>query len=245
MKKTKKKKNTSVKSEVIFSPHAIIEMLKAKRRKLITLYVKKPLPKAWDKIKKQLPKGVPNIQYVSKNTLDGIAKTTDHKGIVAHVTPFRYAKELFDPKKKPFILLLDSVQDVRNLGAILRSAYCAGVDGVILCKSKAAQLTGTAIASSAGYAEYLDIYIAPSISYAVTELKKKGYNLYMAVIDGKDATTVDYKNPRCLVIGNEATGIAKPVRKHGELITIPQRSGDISYNASVAAGILLFVLSVK
>ncbi|MFH0898486.1 MAG: 23S rRNA (guanosine(2251)-2'-O)-methyltransferase RlmB [bacterium] len=240
-----KNKRKDISKDVVHGPNAIIEMLKAKKRKLYSIYLKQPIPKAWDKVKQYLPKSVPNIQYVNKNTLDGIALTPDHKGIVALVSPFQYTKRMFTPDKKPFVLLLDSIQDVGNLGAILRSAYCAGVDGVVLCQNQAAHLTSTVFAASAGYAEYLDIHISPSISHAVNELKKNGYNLYMAVMDGNDASKVTYKKPLCLVIGNEATGISKNVLPLGQAITIPQRSPEISYNASVAAGILLFPVSLK
>jgi len=93
-------------------------------------------------------------------------------------------------------------------------------------------------------AEHLDIYLAPSLKCAVLDLKKAGYNLYMGVLeDGKNALEVEYKGPMCLVIGNEASGITKEIRGHGELITLPQKSTDISYNASVAAALLMFVLS--
>ena len=237
-----KEKSKNIKS-ILYGAHPIIEMLKAKRRKLYTLYTRKPLSKSWDRLKPYLPKTVPNIQYVEKNALDGIAETTDHMGIVALVSPYQFISKMFDPKKKPFILLLDGVQDVGNLGAILRSAYCAGVDGIILCKSNSAPMTPAVFKASAGYAEHLDIYVAASVKSAIQEITEAGYHLYMAVIDGKDATKVDYQTPTCLVIGNEASGIDKDVRKKGELITIPQRLPDISYNASVAAGILIFTIA--
>ncbi|MFH1831272.1 MAG: RNA methyltransferase [bacterium] len=244
--KNKKDKKTKVMDkEVVYGPNPIMEMLKAKKRKLYSIYTKKPLPKAWEKIQKYLPPVVPNTQYVDKSALDGIARSPDHKGIIALVSPFKYAQKMFDPAKKPLILLLDSVQDVGNLGAILRSAYCSGVDGVILCENRAALITPAVLSASAGYAEYLDIYCVPSVGYAVKEIREAGYTLYMAVMNGQNAATVEYKRPACLVIGNEASGISKEVQKYGELITIPQRSPDISYNASVAAGILLFLLSGK
>ncbi len=234
--KAKKKQ----KYDMIFGPHAIIEMLKANRRKLMAIYTTKPAPKGYDRIVRHLPKRVPNIQYVTRNALDGMAKSTEHGGVIALVSPFPYAKEVFDSKKKPFILLLDGIQDVRNLGAILRSAHCVGVDGVVLCQKGGAPLTPIAFKTSAGLAEYLDVYIAPSAKSAAIELKKAGYNLYMAVIDGKNALEVQYKKPMCLVIGNEAKGIAKDVQREGTPITLPQKTPEISYNASVAAGILLF-----
>jgi len=240
-----KKQTDKLPHEMVYGAHSIIEMLKAKKRKLVALYTTKPLPKAWDRIKSYLPKHVPNIQYVSKDQLDRMAGSLEHNGVVALVSPYVYAKKLFAPEKKPFILLLDAVQDVRNLGAILRSAYCTGVDGVVLCRTKGAVLTAAAIKASAGLAEHLDIYLAQSIPAAVAELKQAGYQFYMAVLEGQDATAVTYKNPLCLVIGNEAQGISKELQRYGQLITLPQRTSDISYNASVAAGILLFLISTK
>lgn len=242
----KKKKNyKQTQKEVVYGIHPIIEVLKAKKRKLIAIYTSKPFPKAWNKIKPFLPKMIPNIQYVSKDVLTKMAGSQEHMGIVALVSPFKYNYKIFDSKKKPFILLLDSIQDVGNLGAILRSAYCtADISGVVLCKKGGALLTPAAFKASAGLAEYLDIYVASSINNAVFELKKAGYNLYMAVVEnGENAAKVNYQKPVCLVIGNEATGITKSVLKEGIRITLPQRSSDISYNASVAAGILLFLVS--
>lgn len=231
--------------EIIYGAHPIIEMLKAKRRKLLSLYTTKPLPKAWERIARYLPKHVPNIQYVSRDILDRMAGTPDHNGIVAWVTPFRYASKVFDPKTKPFILLLDSLQDVRNLGAILRSSYCTGLDGIVLCKTKSATMTPAVFKASAGLAEHLDIYQVSSLKQAIAELKTAGYHFYMAVLDGKDATTVDYQQPLCLVIGNEAVGISPDIKKMGFPVTLPQKTPDISYNASVAAGILMFLVSSK
>lgn len=231
--------------EMLYGAHPIIEMLKAGKRKLISIYTTKPYPKSWMRLAPYLPKSVPNIQYVSKDVLDRMTGTTEHMSLVAWVSPYKFANKMFSPTKYPLILLLDSIQDVRNLGAILRSAYCTGVTGVVLCKTNSALLTPAAIKAAAGLSEHLDIYVATSIKQAVIEAKQAGYSVYMAVLNGENAMKVEYKNPACLVIGNEATGILPSVRKDGILITLPQRTPDISYNASVAAGILLFVLSQK
>ena len=243
-KKDKRNKNPKKQYDIVYGVHSIIELLKAKRRRLVSIYTTKPAPKVWHRIEKYLPKSIANIQYVPRHVLNRMASTSDHMGIVGLVSPFPYSKKMFDPNKKPFVLLLDSIQDVMNLGAILRSTYCTGVDGVVLCKKESAPLNAAAHKASAGLVEHLDIYLAASTQEAVSELKKAGYNLYMAVLEnGKDATTIDYKKPACLVIGNEAVGISKLVQKQGQLITLPQRSADISYNASVASGILLFLIS--
>jgi len=241
----KKVKNKKIEGEIIYGVHPIIEMLKAGKRKLISLYTTKPFPKGWDRLKKYLPKYVPNIQYVDRGTLAKISGTNEHMGVVAFASPFRYQKNIFDPKKSPFVLLLDSVQDVHNLGAILRSAYCTGVDGIVLLRKGSAPLSPAAIKASAGLAEHLNIYLSPSLKNAVIELKKRGYSMYMTVVGrGKNAMKINYKKPLCLVIGNEATGISKDILKEGELVTLPEKSGtESSFNASVASGIFLFLIS--
>lgn len=238
------KKDLSIPYEMIYGAHPIIEMLKAKRRRLLVLYTTKPEPKAFIRIKQNLKEPV-KTNYVTKDVLDRMASSNEHMGVIALVAPFKFVSKVFDPSKKPFILLLDSIQDVRNLGAILRSAYCTGVQGVVLCKTNAAPLTPAVFKASAGLAEHLDIYLAASLKQAVIDLKKAGYTFYMAVLDGQDARTVDYKKPACLVIGNEAVGITKDISTMGTAVTLPQKTADISYNASVAAGILLFLISSK
>ncbi len=237
------KKTITQNTELIYGIHPILELLKAKRRKLVTLYTTKPIPKNLQVIESLLPKAV-QIQYVGRDVLTKLAGTPDHQGVVAYATPLVIRKKFFDPALQKKLLLLDGIQDVRNAGAILRSAYCTGIEGVILVKKNAAPLNAAAIKASAGLAEHLEIYMASSSQAAIIDLKKAGYHLYMAVVQGgADATHVEYKEPLCLIIGSEATGISPELRKSGQLITLPQRSADISYNASVAAGILLFLIT--
>ena len=89
---------------------------------------------------------------MTRDVLNRLAQTTDHQSVVAWANPFNIRKKFFEPAKSPFLLLLDSIQDPRNLGAILRSAYCTGVDGVIICGKNSAPLNATALKSSAGLA---------------------------------------------------------------------------------------------
>ncbi len=237
------KKNTDKVTELIFGIHSVIELLKAKRRKLAILYTTKPIPKGLQAVEPLLPKNI-QIQYVDRDVLTKLAGTTDHQGVVAYASPFVIRKKFFDPNLQKKLLMLDGIQDVRNLGAILRSAYCTGIDGVILMRKHGAPLNAAALKASAGLAEHLEVYYAASNQAAIQELKKAGYNLYLAVVQkATDATKVEYKEPLCLVIGGEATGISSDIRGSGQLITLPQRNAEISYNASVAAGILLFIIS--
>jgi len=240
-----KKKTKQPAGQLIYGIHPIVELLKAKKRKLITLYTTKPTPKAWHKIERSLPSYPVAIQYVSREVLNKMAEGGEHQSIIALVQPPVIRKKFFDPTKHKFLVMLDSIQDARNVGAILRSAYCTGVDGVIICKKHAAPLNAAVFKASAGLAEHLDIYVAASPQAAVYELKQAGYHLYMAAFNGENATTISYQLPLCLVIGNEAVGITPAIAKEGVPVTLPQKSSDISYNASVAAGILLFLASTQ
>ncbi|HEX4069129.1 MAG TPA: RNA methyltransferase [Candidatus Babeliales bacterium] len=238
-----KKKDKETKGELIFGIHPVIELLKAKRRKLISLYTTKPTPQAFDEIQKVWPKYPVPIQYVAREVLDRMAGTSDHQSVVAWVQSFPYRKQFFDAKKHKFLVMLDGVQDPRNVGAILRSAYCTGVEGAIMIKRGGAQLTGVAIKSAAGLSEHLEIYAAQSAQSAVLELKNAGYNIYLTTFDGENATTCKYSSPMCIVIGGEGLGISKSILSSGTRVTLPQKTSDISYNASVAAGIMLFLVS--
>ena len=245
MKKQINKKLTQRYTDFVYGVHGVLELLSAKRRKVSVVYTTKKPIKAWSKIQKLIPKHV-SVSFVSREALGNMTSTTDHQGVVAFVSPFPYAKQMFTPSKQSFILVLDGIQDVGNLGAIIRSAYCAGVDGVVLTKKNSAPLNAAAVKASAGLAEHVAIFVAPTINFALQELQKQKYNIYLATLGkGENAAHVEYAQPTALVIGSEGEGIAKSALKMGTRILLPQRRADISYNASVAAGILLFVIGVQ
>lgn len=239
------KKKKQVKGELIFGIHPVIELLKAKRRKIISIYTTKPTPKAFKLIEKHMPQYPIAMQYVTREVLNDMAGSTDHQGVIAWVQSFGYRKKPFDPEQQKFLVLLDSIQDPRNVGAILRSAYCAGAQGAIITTKSSAPLNAVAFKSSAGLAEHLEIQLAQSSQEVLPILKKAGYTNYLAMLNGTDATKASFDLPLCLVIGNEAIGISKSVMPYGQPITLPQKTADVSYNASVAAGILLFTIGTK
>lgn len=238
-------KKLKAQGELIYGVNPLIEVLKAKRRKVISIYTTRPTPKAWAKIEKLFPERAIPIQYVERDVLTNMAKTGDHQGIVAWVQNFPFRSKAFDPKKQQFIVLLDGIQDPRNVGAILRSAYCTGVQGVVLVARDAAPLNAVALKSAAGLAEHLEIMIVPSTPAAVQDLKAAGYNIYLAAFDGQSALETKFESPLCMVIGSEGHGVQPGLLKSGTQITLPQKTADISYNASVAAGILLFLIGTQ
>lgn len=230
--------------ELIFGIHSLLELLKAKKRSVHAVYTTPHLPKQWSDIARLLAKSV-QVNHVPREALNRMAGTTDHQSVIAYVAPLPRRKKFFDPKVHKFIVMLDGIQDTRNLGAILRSAYCTGMQGVIITQKSSAPLTAAAHKASAGLVEHLDIYEAPSAQAAVVELKKAGYNIYLATLGGSNAVTVSYQSPTCIVIGNEATGVSSAILNEGTRVMLPQRTPDISYNASVAAGILFFIVATQ
>jgi 23S rRNA (guanosine2251-2'-O)-methyltransferase len=230
--------------ELIYGIHPIIELLKAKRRKINSVYTTNPTPKAWDQIAALLPSYVP-VNYVTRESLFNIAQTTDHQGVVAWAQPFVFRRKFFEVTKQKNLVMLDGIQDSRNLGAIIRSAYCTNADGIIIINKGGAPLNASAIKSSAGLAEHVEIYQAPSAYVAAQELKKAGYTIYLATFKGESALTVNYQQPMCMVIGGEGFGISRDIFDMGIHVTLPQKTTEISYNASVAAGILLFLAATK
>jgi len=235
-------KTVTKQQELVYGIHPILELLKAKKRSLAIIYTTKPVPKSWPLIEKLLPPRT-QIQYVGRDALTKMATTSDHQGVVAWTTPLPVRKQPFDPEKYPFIVLIDGVQDTRNLGAILRSAYCTGVQGVVICKKQGAPLNASTYKAAAGLSEYLDIYEALSSISAIQEIHKAGYEIYLTSLGGEDATAMPYRRPLCIVIGNEAVGVSKELKKYGTAVMLPQIVPDISYNASVAAGIILFLVA--
>lgn len=231
--------------DFVYGVHPIVELLKAKRRKISTVYTLKRPIKSWSKIQKLIPHYA-TIAYVDRDSLSKMAGTDDHQGVLAFVAPFPYTKKVFTSDKQKFILVLDGIQDVRNIGAILRSAYCTGVDGVVLCSRGGTLLTPAALKSSAGLAEHLNIFVVPTIQDAIGKIKHQKYNIFLATLEkGERASDVQYESPVALVIGNEAVGISKDIMNKGTRVLLAQRRSDISYNASVAAGILLHDIGVK
>ncbi len=142
----------------------------------------------------------------------------------------------------PLILILDEIQDPHNVGAILRSAECSGVNGVILTKHHSATITSTVTKTSAGATEHLKICQVNNLSQTIDELKEKGFWIVGSSLENsKNYTEVDYKIPIALIVGNEEKGIRKlTASKCDFLVKIPMAGKIQSLNVSVATGILLF-----
>lgn len=169
------------------------------------------------------------------------------QGVIALKQDFKFSsldKILSESKKStfPLILILDEIQDPHNVGAILRSAECSRVNGVIITKHHSATITSTVTKTSAGATEHIKICQINNLSQTIDELKERGFWIMGSSLENaKPYTEVDYKIPIALIVGNEEKGIRKlTASKCDFLVKIPMSGKIQSLNVSVATGILLF-----
>jgi 23S rRNA (guanosine2251-2'-O)-methyltransferase len=183
-----------------------------------------------------------------KNDLTKMCASSHHQGIALEVEPFRYAvlEDLLattaQSDEPGFLLVLDGILDPHNLGALIRSAACAGAIGVIIPKDRACGITAAAEKASAGAVETIPVAMVTNIAQTLETLKKSGFWIYALAGEARDSVyDVNFSGNVALVIGNEGEGVRPLVRKQCDVImSIPQFGGVSSLNASVAGGIAVF-----
>lgn len=189
-----------------------------------------------------------HVQEVDKNRLDQLSDGNIHQGVVALVGSYNYATidDILDRAKAknqpPFIIILDEIEDPHNLGAIIRTAECAGVHGVIIPKRRSALVNQTVYKSSAGAVEHMLVAKENNLTNTIKELKDKGLWIYGADINGEDYHfNTKLEGAIALVIGNEGKGMSRLVKEHCDVIVkIPMLGKISSLNASNAAAILIY-----
>ena len=147
----------------------------------------------------------------------------------------------------PFLILLDGVTDPHNLGAIIRSAECAGAHGVIVPERRSVGLTPAAVKASAGAVEHMKVARVVNLNRTIEDLKKQGVWTYAVTMDGQDYEQVNFKGGVALVIGAEGEGISRlTLESCDQRVSLPMAGHIDSLNASVAAGIMMYrVLSTR
>lgn len=183
-----------------------------------------------------------------KKQMDMIAQTKNYQGVIAIVPPFKYVEidDILNVAKekneKPFILILDGIEDTHNLGAIIRTAETAGVHGIIIPKRRAASVNSTVSKVASGALEYMKIARVNNITDTIKKLKDEGIWICGTTIDAeKYYYDQDLTCPIAIIIGNEAKGIGELVKKNCDfLIKIPMKGNITSLNASVSTGIVLY-----
>jgi len=185
---------------------------------------------------------------VDRRKLDNMSITHAHQGVIALAAarPYATLDDIFalaeSRGEAPLIVVCDELSDPHNLGAIIRSAECAGAHGVVIPKRRSAGLTPVVAKASAGAIEYMPVARVSNISSALKELQARGVWVYGTAADGTQKLfDANFQGPTAIVIGNEGTGMGRLVRQTCDvLVRIPMRGRISSLNASAAAAILLY-----
>lgn len=185
---------------------------------------------------------------VDRRKLDAMSTTHAHQGVITLAAAHEYStiddilQEAESRGEAPLIVICDELTDPHNLGAIMRSAECAGAHGVIIPKRRSVGLTAVVAKASAGAVEYMKVARVTNINNAIAELKEKGVWVFGTAAEGSiPMYKADLKIPAAIVIGNEGDGMGPLVRKNCDVIVhIPMKGRISSLNASAAASILLY-----
>lgn len=187
------------------------------------------------------------VQFVPKEKINKLSRA-NHQGVIGLISliPFYKLEDLlpmiYEKSETPLILLLDGVTDIRNIGAIARSAEVCGVHTIVIPKKGAAQINEEAIKSSAGALTKIPICREQSLSSAIDTLELSGITLFASNLGGKDMVyDCDFSQPAAIVMGSEGVGVSREILKRIEnQFIIPQKGTTDSFNVSVATGIILY-----
>lgn len=222
---------------ILYGRNPVHEALRAGRRRLEGVWATEAAAREpW-------LRGQPNVQVVSGGAVQARCGSPDHQGICAEAGGYPYvgAAELL-AREDPFIVALDELQDPQNLGAICRTAECAGAGGVVLCERRAAGVTPAVAKASAGAVEHLSIARVRNLADFLADAKAAGRWCFGA--DAASATAYDepdYDGGVVLVLGGEGSGLRPRVAQSCDaLIALPQRGRVQSLNASAAAAVLMY-----
>jgi 23S rRNA (guanosine2251-2'-O)-methyltransferase len=236
-----------MKTEILYGIHPVLEALRAARRDFVEICMAKSSPRleklATDAESCHIP-----VKRISLSQVKAMTGTDHHQGVAARVSPYPFAElsDIFDKAessaRQPFLLIPDTVSDTNNLGALIRTALCAGVDGVILLKDRSALPTPAVSKASAGAMEHILVTRVTNLVSTIKELKKKG--VWVIGTDKAANQSLFNTDLTCslgFVIGGEEKGIRPLVSKHCDLlIRIPQTGQIDSLNASVAGALVMY-----
>jgi len=236
----------------LFGVNPVLEALRAGRRPIqeITIAEGATHARLRELIEMARAQNVP-IHHAPRISLDRVTGNASHQGVVARVAAARYAvaEDLLDSiatrvgdSPKPLVVVLDGVEDPHNLGAVLRTAECAGVNGVFLPERRAAGLNETVAKASAGAIEYLPVSRTTNLSRLIDQLKERNVWVVGTAVEAQmDYTEWDWTRASAVVMGGEGKGLHRLVREHCDaLVKIPVLGHIESLNVSVATGIILY-----
>ncbi|MBQ7975070.1 MAG: 23S rRNA (guanosine(2251)-2'-O)-methyltransferase RlmB [Clostridia bacterium] len=234
-------------SHKIIGRNPVLEAIKA-GRDIYKIFVKKVKPEgSLVPLLKKARDARIVISECDRTKLDELANGENHQGVVAFVseTQYKTIDEIIASAnargESPVVVICDRITDPHNLGAIIRTAECAGVHGVIIPKHSGAPVNEIVAKTSAGAVEYMNICRVTNLARTIDELKEKGFWITGAHMDGKPMYEIDFNGSVGIVVGSEGEGISRLVSEKCDfLASIPMTGKVTSLNASVAAGILMY-----
>lgn len=235
------------KTDIIYGLNPITEAIKAGKEIEKIFILKSMLPHKAAEIKKAAIEFKIPFQFVPKEKLNRFTRQ-NHQGIVAIVSPVSYTNietllpTLFETGKAPFILILDKITDVRNLGSIARSAECAGVDAIIIPSHGSAMINADAVKTSAGALNKIPVCRNSNLKETIIYLKDSGLQIVAATEKAeKNYYNIDFSKPSALILGSEEKGVSGEYLKLCDAVVKIPLIGEIqSLNVSVAGGIIMF-----
>jgi 23S rRNA (guanosine2251-2'-O)-methyltransferase len=227
-----------LKRELIYGIRPVLEALRSRRREVFEV-----LEAAGEgEVAEAAAASGVFMKKVRRAQIEELAPGAAHQGVVARVGPYPYSDlgEIL-AASDPLVLVLDSVTDPRNLGAVLRAADGAGASGVVIPKDRAVGVTAVAVKASAGASEHVPVARETNLRRAIHRIKKGGVWVYAAEGGGMAYTELDLSGPVALVLGSEGRGVRKLVREGCDgAVSIPMLGAVESLNVSVAAAVLLY-----
>ena len=181
--------------------------------------------------------------HMDKNKLDKMCNNSTNQGIALDIEEFNYLSinDIVNDSNANFLVMLDSLEDPHNFGAIIRTCECAGVDYIIIPKNRSVSVNSTVYKTSSGALSNVKIVEVVNLNNTITKLKDLGYWIYGAEANGKDYRSIKYDGKTCLIVGSEGHGLKKIVSNScDEIISLPMKGKINSLNASVAGGILIY-----
>ncbi|WP_282036438.1 23S rRNA (guanosine(2251)-2'-O)-methyltransferase RlmB [Saccharicrinis aurantiacus] len=235
------------KGDFLFGLHSVIEAIRS-GKEIEKILIKKGLKgELFDELMQELESADIVTQYVPMERLNRVTRK-NHQGVVAFVSAVTYQNledvliGIFEDAKIPLVLVLDGITDIRNMGAIARTAECAGVNMIIIPEKGGAPINADAVKTSAGALHNIPVCRVKNLFKSVEYLKNSGLNIVAATEKADDDyTSVDYTGPTAIIMGAEDKGVSAQISKICDTdAKIPILGTISSLNVSVAAGVLLY-----
>jgi len=235
------------KNLMIFGVHPVLEAIKSGKTFDKILVLENFVSEHFKEIKNFCRENVVSFNEVPKDKLNRIT-AKNHQGVIAFLSPIEFynvddiIEQKFSEGKDPFILVLDKITDVRNFGAICRTAECAGVDAIVIPKKGAAQIGEDAIKTSAGALLTIPVCKVKILTETVRFLKDRGLKVVSCTEKTDDVFyQKDLSGPIAVVMGSEETGISREIINMSDAsVKMPMNGSIESLNVSVAAGIIIY-----